>query len=114
MKINWHKIFSLSVSDSEYFNDDKVKIEYTGCNFGPQSCLNLLPEINKHFHKSHIFYRDKEFDQSLGSLEKAYNIAGEIKEPVCLQCAMFFQATVIQSIENIHSELENKIGRAHV
>ena len=107
MKVNWRKLFTLSVSDSKYFDDDSAKIEYTGCNISKKSCLNYLPEINNHFRKSDIFYREKEFDQSLESLEKAYDIAGKIKEPACLNCALFFQATVIQSIKNIHNELEN-------
>ncbi len=107
MKVNWHKLFTLSVSDSKYFDDERVKFEYTGCNVSKKSCLNYLPKINNCFRKSDIFYTDKEFDQSLESLEKAYVIARKIKEPACLNCALFFKATVIQSIKNIYNELGN-------
>lgn len=106
MKINWNKMFSIAALESEYFEENKDKIEYTGCKLSGKVCLNYLPEINNHFRESDLFYRDRDFNRAIESLEKAWFKAGEIKEADCQMCVMFFQATVVQSLESIHNELK--------
>ena len=106
MGINLRKFFTLSVDEQEYFGDTNDKIEYTGCDKQIEKvCLTYLPAINEYFRESDRFYRIKNFDKTVEALEKAYNLAGEIKEEECLQCALFFQATVTQTLEGIHDEL---------
>lgn len=108
MRINLRKFFTLSVSDIEYIDDTKDKIEYTGCDKHIEKvCLTYLPAINEYFRESERYYRVKEFDKSIDALEKAHNLAGEIKGKECLQCMLFFQATVTQTLEGIHEELES-------
>ena len=104
MKINWNKIFSVSASESELYAGDKI--EFTGCKLSGMFCLNYLPKINEHFRESDLFYRDKDFNRSIEALEKAWYKAAEIKESDCQGCVMFFQATVIQSLEGLCNELE--------
>ncbi len=110
MKVNWNKLFSISVSEEVYFNDQKDKIEFVGCNLSGERCLDYLPQINEFFRESDRFHRAKDFNRAIDALEHAYGVAEEIKEPECQRCAMFFKATVIQSLESLHVELE-KMGR---
>lgn len=107
MKINWNKMFSTSVSENGYIEEKSDKIEFTGCKMSGHSCLNYLPKINDHFRESDLFYGDRDFNRAIDALEKAWYEAGELKDPDCQRCSLFFQATVIQSLENIHSELES-------
>lgn len=106
MKINWNKAFSISVAEEEYFKDKNDKIEYTGCKLSGEHCLRYLPQINNYFRESEQFFRVKDFNRAINSLEYAYNVAEEIQGPECQKCVMFFKATVIQSLESVHSELE--------
>lgn len=106
MKINWNKIFSFSTSENEYFEEKRDKIEFTGCKLSGKFCLNILPEINDHFRESDLLYRDRDFNRAIDALEMAWHKAAEIKGSDCQMCVLFFQATVVQSLESIHSELE--------
>lgn len=104
MKINWSKIFPMVADD---INDISDKIEYTGNDEAIEKiCMKYLPAINEYFRESDRFYRDKNFDRSIEALKNAYDLAGEITEEKGQQCSLFFQATVIQSLENIHNELD--------
>lgn len=106
MKVNWKKALSISVSEEEYFNDQADKIEFTGCTKSVEPCLNYLPQINKYFRESDEFYRIKDFNRAIDALKNAHDVAEAIKEPDCQKCVAFFKATVVQSLENIHFELE--------
>jgi hypothetical protein len=105
MKINWTRLFSLSVSDSEYYEDKKDKIEFVGCKVTHRSCINYLPAINDNFRDSENFFRNKDYNRAIDALERAYYIAGELQKSDCRRCSLFFQATVVQSLTNIHIEL---------
>ena len=105
MKLNWKKYLSVVASESDYFNDATDKIEFTGCKLSHHTCLDYLPVINELFRDSERYHRIKNFDQALEALEQAFNTASEIKDANCLQCGLFFKATIIQSIENIHDDL---------
>ena len=105
MKFNWKKYLSLSVSENEYLNDATDKIVFTGCSLSKHSCLDYLPAINDLFRKSESYNRDKDYTRAIESLEKAYHHAGEIQDASCQQCSLFFQSTVLHSLENIHSDL---------
>ena len=106
MRVNWDKLFSLYVSCKKNLNGTRDKIEFTGCDMEEKNCLNYLPEINDYFRKSDKFYKNRDYAGSIEALEKAYNKAQEIKQPACFNCALFFQATVVHSVECIHNDLE--------
>ncbi|HZH73702.1 MAG TPA: hypothetical protein VFD91_14490 [Mariniphaga sp.] len=99
------KYLSVAVSENEYFSDTTDKIEFTGCKTSNHTCLDFLPIINDLFRESERFHRIKNFDQALNSLDQAFKTASEIKDSNCQQCSLFFKATIIQSIENLHNEL---------
>ncbi|MFW6275910.1 MAG: hypothetical protein ACOC2M_04695 [bacterium] len=105
MKVNWKKVLLISVSEEEYFNDPADKIEFAGCKKSAEHCLDYLPQINEYFRESDKFHRAKDFHQAIDALKNAYDVAKSIREPDCQRCVMFFKATVIQSLENIHFEL---------
>ncbi len=106
MKVNWRRLFSFSVSDNEYLIDSKDKIEFIGCKKTEYSCLSYLPAINHYFRESDKHFINKDFNLSIDALDKAHQIAGELRDVDCLTCAKFFQVTAVQSLENVHSELE--------
>lgn len=105
MKLNLKKYLSVAVSENEYFHDTTDKIEFTGCKSSKHTCLDYLPIINDLFRESERFHRIKNFDQALDSLDQAYKTANEIKDANCKRCSLFFKATIIQTIENIHDDL---------
>jgi hypothetical protein len=106
MKVNWTKLFSISESDDEYFNNTQDKIELLGCKTGGYDCRNCLSEINDLFRKSDDGYKEKDFFNSIEALEKAFYKTYELQEVSCLKCAQLFRSTITGSLENIHGELE--------
>jgi hypothetical protein len=106
MKVNWKKLFSISESDAEYFNNTQDKIELLGCKTGGYDCRNCLTEINDLFRKSDDNYQEKDFFNSIEALEMAFYKTYELQEVSCLKCAQLFRSTIIGSLENIHGELE--------
>lgn len=105
MKISWNKLFSFFDLDNEYIIGQRDKIEYIGCKTSGESCMNYLPEINNCFRESERFYRARDFNRAIDALEKAYKKAGELNDPHCLKCSLFFKVTVVQSLESIHIKL---------
>jgi hypothetical protein len=92
MKDKMRKLFSLSETDIEYFNDKMDKIELIDGSLDSR-CIEHLIKVNKGFHESEKFRRDKDFHNS-------------IKEPSCIKFAEFLRSTILNSLENIHWELE--------
>lgn len=106
--LNWNNIFWLSVKGKRLYPKNSDKIEFTGCSRAENSCLDYLPSINNYFRESDRFCKKRDFIRSTEALEKAYHKALELQEPGCLNCALFFQATVLHSLETLHNDLEKK------
>ncbi len=106
MKVNWNKLFSLSVTDTEYFDDSQDKIQLVGCKKDHQVCLNYLPEINRLMKESDVLYRDRDYIRSLEALDKAYNKTFELKNTDCSKCARLFRSTIVGSLEDMNHELQ--------
>lgn len=106
IKVNWKKLFSLSVSDAEYFGDSQDKIEVSGCKKDQLVCMNYLPEINRLLKESDVFFRERDYNRSLEALEQAYQVTHELRQSDCLKCADIFRATIVESLEEISAELE--------
>jgi len=107
MKVNWRRLFSISTSDTELFNESNNKFEFVGCNKKEYSCLSILPQVNNYFRESDIYFNDKDFYRALKAIENAYYKAGELTDMECVNCSAFFQASAIQSLESIHAELKS-------
>jgi hypothetical protein len=106
MNTNLKRFFSLSAIDHEYLNDNQNKFELVKCPGEGMKCKEQLLVINKIYVDSEFFRREKDFKNSIETLKNAFYITTELSEKPCTKCAEVFRATVIDSLENIHSELK--------
>lgn len=106
MNTNLKSLFSLSTIDSEHLNDKQDKFQFIKCPRKEMYCKEQLSVINKIYVDSEFFHREKEYKNSIETLKNAFYITTELIENPCTKCAEIFRATVIDSIENIHSELK--------
>jgi hypothetical protein len=106
MKVNWSRLFSLTVTDNEYFDDNQDKIELVGCKRDHHVCLNYLPEINRLMKESDVHYRDREYNKALEALEKAYDNTLKLSHTECFKCARLFRSTIVSSLEEMNHELQ--------
>jgi hypothetical protein len=104
--VTWNKLFWPAGRDKKKYSAITDKIEFTGCNRAENNCLNYLPLLNKYFRESDKFYKKKDFVSATEALEKAFHLALELQEPGCLNCALFFQATILHSLESLHKNLD--------
>ncbi len=106
MKASMRKLFSFSVTDTEYFEVEKDKIELLGCSCKDMTCRKQLLLVNKCYVESEHYYREKDFKRSIDILKSAFYSTLELTEIPCSKCAMVFRSTITESLENIHSELK--------
>lgn len=99
-------VFSLSVLDTDYFNDMQNKIEIVGCDRNEIICNGHLSSINKYFLESERYRRDKDYPRAIEKLKSAYYITTEIKDKSCLNCSKFFRNTIDESLLHIKDELK--------
>ncbi len=105
MKTKTKSFFPLSVLDSEYFNDKKSKIELVSCSHETMKCTELLFIINKNYHNSDIYLREKDFQQSIEKLKNAYYKTLELGDVQCKKCTELFRSTITDSLKGIKEEL---------
>ncbi len=102
----WRGLTSLSVKESDYFNDNHEKFEIVGgCPVEESACLNYLSAINKSFASSHSFHLSKDYPRSIESLKYAYTMTSKMEDSFCKECIDLFRSSIIQSLENIHDDL---------
>ena len=104
MKAIIKDLFSISTSDTEYFNDEQDKFELISCPINEKYCKKLRPAINKDYQMSQLYRRDKIYQESINSLKCAYDSTFQLKEASCANCANFFRNSIIESMENIKNE----------
>ena len=97
-----------SLDDMEK-NADKSndKIILMHCQRHGTRCKDQLAEINRNFKISAFYHQNKEYEKSAEALSKAFSLTYELQEKTCAKCADMFRSTIIQSLENIHTELHN-------
>lgn len=98
--------FSLLRLDSEQLRDAENKIELLSCPHGGKSCDKHLSAINGNFVESRSFRKDKDYTRSIYALKSAFVKTSELKDSKCIQCTDLFRATITQSLEKIHDELQ--------
>lgn len=106
MKANMRKLFSLSVADSECFNDSQDKIQLVSCPRKEMICKVHLAMVNKCYVESEQYRRDKDYDRTIDTLKSAFYKTTELIDQPCSKCALLFRSTITESLENIHGELE--------
>ncbi|HKI89650.1 MAG TPA: hypothetical protein VKA38_11530 [Draconibacterium sp.] len=104
MKANIKNLFSLSMTDDEYFNDKQEKFELVSCPIHEKFCKELRPSINEDYLISQHFQLDKNYQKSIESLNSAYNKTLVLTDPACAGCSDFFRTTIKQSIEEVKNE----------
>lgn len=107
MSIRKNNAFSLAVTECDYLNSKQNKIELVNCVPEGESCEEQLKTINKCYTFSHKAHLDKEYRQAIDILGIAYNVTFEIKQGSCINCADVFRKTILDSFENIHTELKS-------
>jgi len=99
-------VFPLSEKNDKIVNGNENKIELLSCVQGSQSCKEHLLFINKNYSKSHNYYLEKDYLNSIEMLKSAYYKAVELQESQCAQCSSVFRSAITQSLENINKELQ--------
>lgn len=107
MKAYRNNLDSLSETDSKYNNEKQDKIHIESCPLKVLKCKEYLSVINKNYIQSEIFRVEKDYQRSIDALKSAFYKTTDLNELTCLRCAEFFRSTIIDSIKNIHIELEN-------
>lgn len=99
-------LFSISVPESQYFNDKQNKFELVGgCPQEYKVCKEQLLFINESYLASSRYLRDKNYVGSIDALKGAFDKNNELQEPSCIKCAELFRSTITQSLELIHEDL---------
>ncbi|SHI65241.1 hypothetical protein SAMN05444280_104115 [Tangfeifania diversioriginum] len=83
------------------------KIELQDCQFGGEKCKEHLSVINENYLKFQEYRHRKDYKESIAALKDALDKTIELKEYPCLKCAALFQNTIIESLENVHDELQD-------
>ena len=104
MKKSIRDYFSLSLTDTEYFENKKEKFELESCPLNQKYCKKILPSLNKSYLESDLYYINKEYHKSIELLKNARNQTVELREPSCANCGEFFRSTIDQSLMKIQKE----------
>ncbi len=86
------------------------KIEIVKCPRGNKECNSQVSILNKMFYESNNYQHNKEYQLSVRTLKNAFKKTYELQDTSCKKCARFFRSTIIDSLENIHSELQHMSG----
>lgn len=106
MRFKGRFLFQLSQTETNYFKDNQNKIELLSCHQNEKKCKTQLSEINRIFSDTNLYFRNNEFERAIDALQTAFEKTNDLKESTCINCVQFFRSTITQSLENIHSELE--------
>jgi hypothetical protein len=106
MNSNLKRFLSLSVIDSEYFNNSQDKFELEKCPKKDVKCNEQLSVINKIYIDAEFYRTEKDYKSSIETLRNAFYVTTELTESACTKCAEAFRAEIIKSVENIHFELK--------
>ena len=89
----------------------KKKFELVNCPKGGASCSSQLYDINRNFENSDIYLQNKEYLMSVESLKMAFEKTYELEDSKCRKCSQLFRSTIINSLENMHVELERMASK---
>jgi hypothetical protein len=99
-------MFSLSVLESKYFNDNQDKFEIVGgCPRKYKDCREQLLFINESYLTSGRKLREKDYQGSIEALKSAFYKTKELQEPFCIKCADLFRSNITKSLELIYEDL---------
>ncbi len=106
MKAYRNNLFSMPKSDAEYISKKQDKIQLVSCPRDDLKCTDHLSFINANYKQSEIFYIEKDYQRSIETLKNAFYKTIDLDDHSCHKCAELFRFTIIESIKDIHCELE--------
>jgi len=106
MSTKKERVFTLSEKESEYFEDKSNSIELVRCSMGGVNCVNHRAVINKNILASRKFLLNKDYQRSIEILKEAYYTTSDLQQSTCINCGKLYRCMVMQTLENIHSELK--------
>jgi hypothetical protein len=106
MKVSMRKLFSLSATDSEQIIVEQEKIELVSCPLREMMCNVHLSSVNKSYAEAEQYRKEKNFNSSIETLKSAFYKNLELMEHPCTKCVCHYHTSIIDSLENIHDELE--------
>jgi len=99
-------LFSMSVKEGNYFNDNCGFIELVSCPAGGKLCTEHLNFINEKMKLSRTYWINKEFPQAIEELKIAFNKTTELNSLTCIPCVELFRSTIIKSLEARQKDLQ--------
>jgi len=108
MKVPLRELLSFFVTESRTYNDRLNKNELVNCPLREIMCKEHHSAINKNFLESEQYRKELDFTNSIDTLKIAFNRTTDLMLLPCTKCAQQFRSTIIESMENIHSELGKK------
>jgi hypothetical protein len=106
MKVNMKKLFSFSVTETEKIIEIKEKIELVSCPLKEMMCKFHLSVVNMSYLKSEQYRIEKDYNKSIDTLKSAFYKTCELMDHPCTRCAQLYRSNIVESLENIHNELE--------
>lgn len=106
MKAMMKKLFSFSATDARNYKDNLDRIELVSCPLNEMMCKVHLASVKKSYVESEQFRKEKDYYSSIVSLKSAFFKATELMAHPCTKCAQQYRLKVVESMFNIHGELE--------
>lgn len=104
MKAIMKRLFSFSATEN--ISDIKEKIELVSCPLKEMMCRFHLSEVNNSYLQSEQYRKEKDYHKSIDTLKSAFNKTTELMDHPCTRCARLYRSNIVESLENIHVELE--------
>lgn len=106
MKENKSWIFSKARSGNNIRNNKLEPIKLESCPRNGVRCEDQRAKINECLLNSYDFFADRKYDKSIDELKIAYDKTNDLQEMPCVHCAGLFRMRIVQSMEQIHGELQ--------
>ncbi len=106
MKASLKKFLTFSLSQTEEFVDNQDVVEVINCPLKEMMCKVHLTDIYKNYVQSELYRKEKDYLKSINCLKTAFNKATELMDNPCTKCAQHFRLSIINTMVNIHDELE--------
>lgn len=104
MKAIMKRLFSFSATEN--ISDIKEKIELVSCPLKEMMCRFHLSVVNNSYLQSEQYRKEKDYHKSIDTLKSAFNKTTELMDHPCTRCARLYRSNIVESLENIHVELE--------
>ena len=90
----------------EYYHDEEDYLQLEHCPDGGTKCLSQRAVINECMQLSRIHIENKNYNEVVLNLEKAFESTFDLNFKPCHSCAVFFRNLIFNSLKRSESELE--------